>query len=51
MYEKVGDAALKGAKYAWEGLKSVDYGKLWSDTKEIASTVAKANEKEAATKK
>jgi hypothetical protein len=36
---------VEGAKYAWEGLKSVDYGKLWADTKEIGSTIIKVNTK------
>lgn len=42
---------MKGAKYAWEGLKSVDYGKLWENTKEISSTIYNANQQEQASKK
>lgn len=37
---------MKGAKKAWEGLKGVDYGKLWNDTCEVAGTL-KDNAKDA----
>jgi hypothetical protein len=51
VYDKAGKAAVKGAKYAWEGLKSVDYGKLYDDTKEIGNSIYEANQKEQASKK
>jgi len=40
---KAGDAALKAGKYAWEGLKGVDYGKLWDNTTKFAGNVYDAN--------
>ena len=46
VYDKAGKAAIVGGKYAWEGLKKVDYGKLYDDTKEIGGTVYAANQKE-----
>ena len=51
VYDKAGNAAIAGGKIAWEGMKKVDYGKLWADTKEIGGTVYAANQKEQASKK
>lgn len=41
--KKVGNAALVGGKYAWEGLKSVDYAKAWENTKTFTNNVIEAN--------
>jgi len=51
VYDKAGNAAIAGGKIAWEGMKKVDYGKLWTDTKKIGGTVYAANQKEQASKK
>jgi hypothetical protein len=49
--KKAGNAALKAGKWAWEGLKSVDYSKLYNDTKEIGGSIYDANKKEQDAKK
>ena len=46
VYDKAGNAALAGGKVAWEKSKDADWGKIWSDTKEISGTVYAANVKE-----
>ena len=43
---KVGNAALTAGKYAWEGLKGIDYAKAWDNTKQFGNTVLDANKKE-----
>ena len=48
---KVGNAALTAGKYAWEGLKGIDYAKAWDNTKQFGNTVLDANKKEQASKK
>ena len=51
VYSKVGNAALEGAKYTYEGAKKADWSSIWKDASEISSTVVDANKKEQAAKK